>query len=88
MKKNTKEIEERSYNSKKHTFFWHLMTLKNLQEKVLDKNRSELRKKDIENVIDLLLRVGMRHKSLPDVFLGSYPIGKQGQSKIHNNPAE
>ena len=64
MKKSNKGIEERLYNSKKHTFFWHLMNLKNLQEKVLDKNRSELRKKGIENIAELLLRIGERYKRL------------------------
>ena len=75
--KQKKKLEERGFNSKKATFFWHLMPLRNLQEKLLDKNRSELRKKDIVNVIDLLLAVGVRHKSLSDVFLGSYPIRKR-----------
>jgi HKD family nuclease len=44
--------------------FRDLMSLKNLQEKVLDKNRSELRKKGIENIADLLLRIGERYKRL------------------------
>jgi len=42
--------------------FRDLMSLKNLQEKVLDKNRSELKKKGIENIAELLLRVSERYK--------------------------
>jgi len=71
-----KEIEERAYNSKKHTFFWHLVTLKNVQDYALEKNRSELRKMDIENIVDLCLRIGIKHENLPGVFLGSCPIKK------------
>jgi len=71
-----KEIEEKAYNSKKHTFFWHLLTLKNIQDRVLEKNRSELRKMDIENIVDLCLRIGIRHENLPGIFHGSYPIKK------------
>jgi len=68
------EHQARAYNSSRHKLFWRLTVVKNIEDKILQKHRGYLLKKNITNLIELFRRIGIRYENLAFVFLGLYDV--------------